>query len=180
MKKKIWIILGIVLIVIAIIIAIITHRKREIREFDFPKTVNVNNFSDSFRADTIAMVITHLIMGYDTIYIDIYNLDSKLSTIGYDVIGFIQRTGEPHSYQIFLRKTSSEFVMELLSHELIHLDQMEKGELFQPLGNKKYVIYKNDTIWFEKTPYYSRSYEIDAFSRQEKIDRKLKNLLYKK
>jgi len=171
------------IIIFLLIISIILIRKcdkKSVNTYDFPNTINVINYTDNIRADTITMIITHMIMNYDTINIDIYHFINDLNINNYSIIGFIQKIDKPHTYQIFLDNVSQSKLITVLSHELIHLDQMEKGDLIYDLGNTEYVIYKNDTIFFNETPYKKRPHEIDAYSRQKNIEQQLRNLLYKK
>lgn len=182
MKKNIWIILAFIFVILTFVIISILidrHREKNVNTFEFPKTIVVNNHTENFRADTIAMIITHLILGYDTINIDIFELKQDLSNDDYEIVGFIQKSGKPHSYQIFLKKTSKQYVMRFISHELVHLDQMERGDLIPIMGNQEFIVYKGDTIVYKDIPYDKRSYEIDAFSREREIEHQLRNLLYK-
>lgn len=181
MKKKWIIIITIIILLIISYLIINKYSKKSVNTFDFPKTINVNNYTDNIRADTISMIIINKIMEYDTINLDIYNFKNDINSGNYLIIGFIQKINNPHSYQIFLKnKMNENELIQILSHELIHLDQMEKGDLIQIIGNYEYVIYKNDTIFFNKIPYKERQYEIDAYSKEKKIKKQLKNLLYKK
>lgn len=183
MKKDTRTILLIILIFVAIILTLIfvnKYREKHVNSYVFPETINVNNYTDNFRADTVAMIITHLILNYDTINIDIFEMRGDISNDNYDIVGFIQKTEKPHTYQIFLKKTTKSYINRFLSHELIHLDQMERGDLIQEIGNTKHIIYKGDTIYYKESPYEERQYEIDAFSRERRIEKKLRELLYKK
>jgi len=182
--KKSWLIplIIVILLVIGIIIGIIVTKQREkrINRFEFPSTMIVNNFTTHKYADTIAMVILNKIFDYDTINLNIYYSPKNLSNSEYEIIGFIQQNPfQLHSYNVFVKKgTLPTSIKTFLSHELIHLHQMELGDLVQIDYTK--IVYKNDTIYFSQAPYDKRPYEIDAYSRQDGIRKQLNNLLYSK
>jgi hypothetical protein len=182
--KKSWLIplIIVLLFVIGIIIGIIITKQREkrINRFEFPSTMIVNNFTTHKYADTIAMVILNKIFDYDTINLNIYYSPKNMSNAEYEIIGFIQQNPfQPHSYNVFVKKgTLPTSIKTFLSHELIHLHQMELGDLVQIDYTK--IVYKSDTIYFSQVPYDKRPYEIDAYSRQDGIHKRLNKLLYSK
>ena len=78
---------------------------------------------------------------------------------------------------MFIKHTSAKSLEEILSHELIHIQQMENGDLI-PLFNGK-VIYKDELINLLDVDYDHRKYEIDAFKQEKIIYKQLIKLLYK-
>lgn len=161
------------------IVFVTTCRKKTPNRFTFPTTMSVTNNTTYPYADTISMVILNKIFGVDTMKINLYYTPIDFSTTDIEVIGFIQKNiFQPHTYNIFLKKEPiSVPLSDFLCHELIHLKQMEDGELIE-LGD--YNIYKNDTIYLNKVKYENRPYEIYAFKHQNEIRKKLKKLLYSK
>jgi hypothetical protein len=182
MKKTYLILIVFFAIVLGVVITSILvdrYREKRVNTYDFPDSIVVNNYTDNFRADTVAMIISHMILEYDTINIDIFDAP-ELKNDELEIAAFIQKTDKPHGYQVFLKKTSKQYTMRFLSHELIHLDQMERGDLITFIGNFEYCIYMGDTIDYYVIPYKERPHEIDAFNREYQIEKRLKKLLYKK
>jgi hypothetical protein len=181
-KSKLIILLVLTLIAVIIITAILIERSREkrVNTFEFPNTMQVTNITTHKRADTLAMIVLNKIFQYDTIKLDIAYAPQNLSNAEYDIVGFIQKNPYvSHTYIIFVKKGTIPISMKkFLSHELIHLQQMELGDLIQ-LDNRR-IIYKNDTIYFSEVPYDERLYEKDAFLKEDKIYKNLNKLLYSK
>lgn len=180
MKKKYWLIIAV--IIIGIILVILFYKKKEMNKFTFPITLNVNNYTQYKALDTISMVILNKELGFDTMNINLYYMvNNNISTDKIEVAAFIQKNPfEKHKYNIFINKDLNELNLtygKLLSHELLHLYQMEKGELIQFADD---VIYKGDTIYFSKVKYEDRSYEKAAYKGQDSIGKKLNKLLYSK
>ncbi len=184
MKKLWWVLVAIVLLIaVAVIITIIVNKQREkrVNHFEFPVTMIAKNYTTEKRADTMAMIILNKIFKYDTVTLNIYYAPKHLNNSEYELVGFIQKNPyEEHSYNIFLKNgTLPVSIKTFLSHELVHLQQMEKGDLVQ-LSLYEKIIYKNDTIYYSEVPYDKRPYEIDAFSKENKIRKGLNDLLYRK
>lgn len=181
MKKKwILIVLGIIAI-IAIIIILTIRREKRINYFEFPSTIIANNYTQYKRADTLAMVILNKIFRYDTITLNIYNMNKPMGSDEIEVAGFIQKNPyESHTYNIFVKKSSLPIsIKRFLSHELQHLDQMEIGDLVQLQDDTK-IVYKGDTIYYSKVPYDKRFYEIHAHLNETVTLKRLNYLLYSK
>lgn len=182
MKKSsiIAIVIAIVL-AIAVIIFFTTRKKKVMQQFTFPSTLVVSNNTHYKSADTLAMVILNRMYSYDTMRINIYYMHGEMSAGGIDIAGYIQKSPfVPHTYNFFVMKTGLPVTMKsFLCHELIHLNQMEKGDLIETLGSTK-SVYKGDTINLLEVPYEARPYEIEAFSSAPSIKKKLNTLLYSK
>lgn len=173
------------MLAMAIIISIIVNKLKEKRfeYFDFPETIIVNNYTDHKRVDTLAMVILNKILKYDTAVVTIYYFPKEWNNNNYEIFGFIQKNqldNHPHQYIIFVKRGFLPIsIKKFLSHELIHLDQMEKDELIQIIGVPK-VIYKGKMIDLRVVPYNERPYEQDAFARENGILKELNNIIYLK
>lgn len=168
------------LIILTIIIIINVRREKRINHFVFPSTMIVNNHTSHKQADTLAMVILNKIYGYDTIKLDIVYSPRNLTTKEYEILGFIQKNSfEAHTYMIFIKKGTLPIpINRFLSHELIHLHQMEIGDLIQIDETK--IVYQGDTIYFSNVPYDERPYEKDAISKENDIRKELNQLLYQR
>lgn len=175
MKNKIiYIILGILLI--AGIVVIILNGKKEFKRFEFKKHNIVMNHTDFKYADTITLYVLENQLHLDSVKLDIHYIVRK----DMNVDAFILKNAfTPHNYIIYIRKDVSPFkINEIISHELIHLDQSEKGDLIDN-ANGKYVVYKNDTIYFKDVIYDKRLYEKDAFDRSYELLIDLNKNIYK-
>lgn len=177
-KRNLLIVLVIILLGILIILL---SRKKEINTFEFPDTLVVENYSDNWLADTLSMVVLNKIMNYDTITLKIFNKPSHINHNDYDIIGFVERNFlEKNSYIIYINKNLSfNELKTLISHEMVHIDQIQKGDLVTFFSNYEYSIYKGDTIYFMKVSYENRPFEIDAHKRDSEILKKLNDILYK-
>jgi hypothetical protein len=180
MKKKYWLIIA--LIIIGLILVIIFYKKKEMNKFTFPITLSVRNYTQYKALDTISMVILNRELGIDTMDINLYYIvNNNISTDKIEIAAFIQKNPfEKHKYNIFINKDLNGLNLtygKLLSHELLHLYQMEKNELIQFTDH---VIYRGDTIYFSTVKYDDRPYEKAAYKGQDSIEKKLNKLLYSK
>ena len=165
--------------VVLIAIMVDRYQEKNVNSFDFPTTLNVVDYTGHKRADTVAMVILNKIYSDDTINLNFFLMKREMKNDEIEIAGFIQKTEKPHTYQVFLKKNASKHnVMKFLSHELIHLNQMENGDLMTFIGNYEYNIYEGDTVRFRTVPYKQRSFEIEAFGEEDRIYRELKNHLF--
>lgn len=84
--------------------------------------------------------------------------------------------GKNGQYIIWIDELGRSESIKVLSHELIHLQQYE---------SKRLIIYNNNAIWMGDTsdvnsiPYNDRPWEIEAFSKQSKLNNTLSDILYK-
>lgn len=181
--KKSWVIAIIVAIILAISIIIFFSIRREKTKnrFEFPSTLVVNNYTPYEGADTLAMIILNKILMYDTMKVNIYDMRNMFSGGEIQLAGFIVKDRfEPHSYNLFVRTKDLPITIKtFLSHELSHLKQIEIGDLIQLQGDTN-IIYKGDTINYFKVPYNKRLYEIDAFTNQLMIEKRVNFFLYRK
>jgi hypothetical protein len=185
MKIKSWIIIvAVVLIMIlGIVITIIVETRKEnnVNHFVFPSTILSENHTTERRADTLAMIIINKIFQFDTINVMIFYMPKEYNDDETEFIGFVQKNPfKSHAYFIFIKKGMLPIsIKKILSHEMIHVEQMEKGDLI-PIFDVPKMVYKGDTIDFYNVPYDKRPFEISAFAMQDGIEKRLKELLYKK
>ena len=180
MKTKWYILIG-VAVLIAVAIFLLIRREKNVNIYEFPDTLVIENHTSQKNADTYAKIILNKIYDYDTIKLDIVYQAKNLSTDEIEVAGWIQQNPfEPHTYMVFVKKGSLPVsIKKFLSHELIHLHQMEIGDMIQ-IPNEPMVVYKGDTIDFHHVPYKERPFEIEALSTENDIQKKLNHLLYSK
>ena len=80
-------------------------------------------------------------------------------------------------YYLFMNESSKDQSIEIISHELIHLEQYES----------KRLVFENDTLTWNnqkfsraEIPYDDRPWEIEAFSKGKDLAQKVRNILYNK
>ena len=160
---------------------IVVQKKRDARPFnhyDFPETVMVTNGTEHDRADTIVMVLANKILGMDTIDVKVYYIPDVVQQGEMEFYGIVQQLpfGE-HKYLILLNKRMSlSNLKSTLSHEFVHIDQFERGDL---------IIYGNMYDWedekgklFSDIKYQDRPFEVEARKEQGKVVKELNKLLY--
>lgn len=179
MRRKGLIIAGAIALIV--IIVLLVRREKNVNVYDYPQTLVVNNYTKHKNAETYSKIILNKIYHYDTVNLNVYYTSRDYGTDEIEVLGFIQKNPyEAHSYNIFVKKGSLPIsVKKFLSHELIHLHQMEIGDLV-PIQSNSMIVYKGDTIVYRDMEYNDRPHEIDALQTQDKIFRELNRLLYSK
>jgi hypothetical protein len=158
------------------------NKKKQVNKYIFPKDLIVVNHTDHERIDTMAMIILHNIMNIDTININIYYIKDGLFNIkDIELLAYVNKNPYMnHDYILFIGKEIiSVDILTVISHEMVHILQMEKGDLIQNNILKNCAIYKKETVFFLKTPYELRPFEIDAFDMEKNISKNLYELLYK-
>ena len=122
------------------------------------------------------------IIKVDTIDLHIFDIKDGIFKNGdLDIMAYVEKVPfNKHMYALFVAKNINTYnINDIIAHEMAHIEQMEKGDLIQPVSRENYAIYKNDTIFYLKTPYDIRTFEIDAVNRQKSISNDLYKLLYK-
>jgi len=179
-NKKVagWVVGIIVLAVIAIIILLTIQKKRDARPFNvrtFPETVMVTNGTE-YRADTIVKVLAYDVFDINTLDLKIYYIPIVANEGEMEFFGFVQKLpfGE-HKYLILLKRgLAFEKLKEILSHEFVHIDQYERGDL--QVSGKTY-IWKGEPGVVEKYD-ISLPFEMEAFKSQHNVKKELNRYLY--
>jgi len=178
--KKFWIVLAIVAVVSLIVWLIVWQNKRDDRPFnqyDFPETINITNTTDHDRADTMCMVLANKILDLDTLNMIIVYIPEVINEGEMEFFGIVQHIPfKTNQFVLLLNpKMSMSSLMETLSHEFVHIGQYIYGDLeVYP----KYAKYAGDSIVFADVMYHNRTFEIEAFSQQSRINKELKRLLW--
>ena len=175
MKTKL--IIGGVVLLLLIVLGIRSCKKEYLPQ-TFPKTLMVKNYTNNQRADTITMIILNKVMRYDTMTVNIYKLTDMFDND--DMILNAHTVANPfekHNYMIFMKNDlSTEDAKSTLSHELIHIRQMEDCKL--SIFDKGYV-WNKDSFNYKNVTYDSRPYEIEAFNSSSSVKSKLDKLYEK-
>ena len=179
-KKTIFIIIGVILGLVLIIFLLTKIPKRQFNSFTFPNIMAVKNYTDNEMSDTITMVALNKMMSYDTMTINIFELKGIYDTPDYEFSGVIMNVPfQDHTYNLFLKNSlSMSSLKNVITHELIHLEQYEKNYL-QTINDIGYV-WMGDTVKYSDVPYDKRPHEIEAYKEGPKLLKELNNILYKK
>lgn len=182
MKKEIINRIIFVLALILIILGLI-YLSNQIKDKPFnnieleDRSIIVNNFTEFSYYDTI-IVAGLMELGIQNVVVNVGTLSDAAKE------NFRNQGGESlsahikeldGSFYLFISPDNRFKQIEVISHELIHLQQYHSNDL----------IVKNDTIFWKKVPYMlyetqydQRPWEEDAFSRGRGLQNKLNNILY--
>jgi hypothetical protein len=78
-------------------------------------------------------------------------------------------------FYLFTENFNREETIEVLSHEVIHMDQYLSGDLYYENGE---VVWLGEVIDLNSKEYEDRPWENDAFSKQTELIRLVTNTLY--
>ena len=177
MNKK-WIIIILVLLVIGVIIWLITRQKEKYFKPILIENNNIfNRVIEKTYLDTIVYAgIKSLNLQGLIIVIRPLTEDIKKSfDSNYDLKAYI--IGQDDTYIIYVDKNlnRNEYV-STFSHELIHLNQYFTKELIKNSNN--IPIWKGEQINLNNTKYQDLPWEIDAFSKQQELEKRMNKILY--
>jgi uncharacterized membrane protein len=174
-KNKIILIVGIILIFIGLVL-IITSKEAYFEKVELSSNNLVANRSELAYVDSIVKV------GLDSLEIKGVAiivrpmskelLNSFKDKEELDLAASIR--GKNGQYILYVKKTNRREAIEVVAHELIHLQQYQSRDL---VLYKDYVIYKKDTFKGSE-PYQNRLWEVEAFKEGPKLARKIVEELY--
>jgi len=167
-----WII-GILILIVIVWLIIIGNKPRYFNQVELSNDNYIKNKTEMKYLDTILSVgLNELQIKGVTIYVRGISIKKNLGDL--ELKGHIIGIG--NQYLLEIDKVSKSEVISILSHELIHLHQMNSGDL---MVTEKYVIWKHDTLSDIKS-YENREWEIEAFGLGEKLEKKINDVLYGK
>lgn len=146
----------------------------------FPETLVVKNNS-GFEVEKIIKALAHYVFEMDSLRVDVTLIPPHMENMGdFKIKAYvIQNLFEDKHYLIFLsRNIFPSELKEILSHEFIHIEQMERGDLIQFLPDQPYVLWEGDTLHVQNIPYKKRPYEIEAHAQDWKIYQNLEKIWY--
>jgi hypothetical protein len=171
---------NIIIIVLVILLAVlttvlITYREKTFNLVELGKENAVLNRTDKLYLDTIVSVgLSELGIAGITVLID--PLEKELTTEEFEILAHI--IGTQNQFIIFTNEFSREKALEVMSHELIHLQQYNTGRLVKTDGGVIWEGYYIESI--EEIPYMARPWELEAFVLGENLKRTLRVILIKK
>lgn len=147
-------------------------------DFQFPDTLKVTTNVKLRRYDIQKFVkyIIYNLLGYSTVHLTIaYNNKQleRLSTKDVDLQALLTKLPMDHTYTLYLHTFPTTSVETILVHEMIHLDQYERGDL-KELGNGKFIW--KGVEYDASMPYDKRPWEKEAFAKQTKILKQVKQI----
>lgn len=161
---------------IVMFISLNTHNKKH-NELTFPKSIIIDNATKDKNIDMVLMILANKIFKYDSIHITVFPM--FIDTLG-NILYLAYTQKFPffnHNYVMFVNdKLPYEKMKLVLCHEMRHIYQLESKQLVETY-NKKYTIYKNDTVFYDKVDYADRPFEKDAFEHQDEILKTLNTLI---
>jgi hypothetical protein len=80
-----------------------------------------------------------------------------------------------NDFYLFTGSLSRNESIEVLCHEVIHMQQYTSGDLIYNNGN---ITWKGETLELNSKEYENRPWEKDAFSRQTQLIKTVKDILY--
>lgn len=184
-KKTIAIIIAIIVAIICTIIFLNSKHKQEtyFSKVKFNDNNYVVNHTNMKFADTIVLAGLHalniknvdvLILPMDISRTNDVHFEAYIIHLKRDPSLNIDPSKE-NKYLIRIKNFSRMQSIEILSHELIHLKQMNTLKLGD---NGKFIIWNNKV--YENIPdYFDRPWEIEAFNQQDDLKNKIKNHLYR-
>jgi hypothetical protein len=177
MNKKIKVAIKIILPII-VIIGIIYIISRGEKVFN---KVELSNNNSVLNRTSIKFIDTIVSTGLDELKIkNVFVLLRPITIVnkeeGTELIAHIVK-GSNHQYLIEVRNSNRQELIYIISHELIHLKQLEDGKF---KNSPNYVVWKSDTLYIKDIPdYFSRPWEIEAIELSTELDRNISSKLFR-
>jgi len=168
-----------IILVLGIVIWLITTQKEKyFKPIIIEKNNNIiNNIKDKDYLDTIIYAGIKEI-NLSGLFINIVPLSDNIkNNFQSDIELKAVITGDNNAYNIYLdTNMNRDQYITTLSHELIHLKQYYTKELVIENG---IPIWKGKKVDLNSIDYQDRPWEIEAFAKQNDLEKKINKLLYK-
>lgn len=174
--KNILLVLAIVFILVLAILNV--KHSPEKRSKEIPETLVVIN-DTKYDVELESKLILNKIFDYDSLYVRITYMPEPAYIDNIALGAYIVKSPLfENQYVVYMSKDLKISQIDLvLSHELYHLDQYEKGDLEIINVFSGLYRYKQDTILLGLIPYYERPFEKDAYAIEDSIWNELQILL---
>jgi predicted metallopeptidase len=178
MKKIIIIVLSVLLLGLILLLLLKTNKERYFESVELSENNTIINFSKHQYIDTVVSVGLDILNIKDN-YVTVRDIPEQIVEsfkkqndldLGASVIGANDQ------YIIYTNEMSRTTSTKIISHELIHLEQYDSGRL-RVIGNGV-VIWEGKEINVLDIPYNDRPWEVEAFKRQDDLEKKLLEKLY--
>jgi len=173
-KKKIGLTgLGIILLIVGILF-LLKNKEKSFNPIKIEKTSYIKNWTDKPYLDTIVYIgLTELDIRGVSVQIKILSDDIEVEDM--ELLGFIQGN-IGNQYIIFIKDTGRLESIDIISHELIHLNQMYDSRL---INGSIELIWENQIFNKDDIMEYNlRPWEIEAKYLGLELSYKLKQKLY--
>ena len=180
-KSTKWLIVAAVIFISLIVFLIVKHSRKVEADLSFPSTVLVKNISSFDKSEKVVKALAFNVLRMDTLEITISNMPKHMENAGdIQLQAYVKKhLWEDHIYNIYLNRTVNEVhLMKILSHEMIHVRQMEEGDLVQFSPDNPVAIWKGDTIDYHEVEYAKRPHEIEASKYDDKVLKDLLDIWY--
>lgn len=170
------IIFGVVAILLAIVIYfLLTYKESSFNRIKITETNGVLNRTEDLYLDTIVHVGLKE-LNISGISVLINPLEKKLMSGEYDIQAHI--VGNTNQFIIFTKSFNRRKAIEVISHELIHLEQYRTERLIK-LGST--VVWEGVPYpLIGLLPYLDRPWEVEAFVLGEELKDKIDKILIKR
>ena len=174
MFKKYWWIILLGLALIGLIILFLP--KYQTIQYKIPSTINITN-TTTYNVDTMVFIAVNKVMGIDSLKVNILYND-RYFKYNRDIKAVLYQNN-PKDYNLFINRTVSNREIEvIIAHEMIHLKQYYDGILIQKSLTDS-IVY-NGIKFSPTTSYNERPWERDAYTNQDIMLAKIKDLMYEK
>jgi len=170
-KNLLWVILAVVLTILVLIL--INTKEKTFQPTPFSNENLVGNRASKDYLDTIVSVGLDL-LEIKGVSVLVKDMKTDIEIGDYDVEAYI--IGSNKQYIIMISSMSRDKAIEVISHELIHLLQIEKFRLVKYRDSLMWLntIYKNP----KDIPYRDREWEREAFTHGRILEREVRRELY--
>ena len=172
LKNWIKIIIGVLLLAL-LLFALLQNKSTSFNKVSFDDNNQIYNRTENLFLDTITHAGLHSLNIKNTAVliapIQITEIENDLELKGY----ITQTDG---GYIIFIKNTDKQESITIISHELIHLNQLISKRL---INRDSAIIFDNVKYNIKSIPEYNkRPWEIEAFSNQHILEGKIIDILY--
>lgn len=171
-KKIIWIILAVLLI--GLIVFLVTRKEKPLKPFDIPTTNVVTNKSSM---DYIMPMVNAGLyeLKIDSVFVMVQPMslamkNNGLGDGGFELMGSL--IGNKTQYILYIGQLNRSEAFNIISHELIHLEQFHSGRLVKKEG-MNLVLWEGKIYDVKQIPYLERPWEIEAFSKDKILEKKI-------
>ena len=175
MKKNIILIVGVIifLLLFFVIIGNTQGEDKPFKQIELSYRNAVNNFENPSYYDTILQVGLDN-MGIEGVIVNVMKLsDGAKSQFDGELKAHVRYVGE--NFYLFIDEMEREEAIQVISHEIIHMEQYMSGDL---VYNGTNVIWLGQEISSNSKEYEDRPWERDAFKRENELSDNISKILW--
>lgn len=175
MKKNIILIVGVIifLLLFFVIIGNTQGEDKPFKQIELSYRNAVNNYENPSYYDTILQVGLDN-MGIEGVIVNVMKLsDGAKSQFDGELKAHVRYVGE--NFYLFIDEMEREEAIQVISHEIIHMEQYMSGDL---VYNGTNVIWLGQEISLNSKEYEDRPWERDAFKRENELSDNISKILW--